>query len=112
MVFGEISVHGFIGGEAQADAGSNQAVRFFGRIFADDSESDLARTNLLQSLTAGNQFAVRREDGRNADDVASSDSGVAEGQLKTGKTFAMVVDAFGDENFLSNKRHSAGPRPP
>src|SRR5579885_2739621 len=83
-------------------------MRLLGGIFADHGERDLSWTNVLQTFAAGNQFAIRRKDRGNADDIACRDTGVAQRQLETGKSFAMFSDALGEEDLLSDERHSAG----
>src|SRR5579863_4790128 len=83
-------------------------MRFLRRIFADNGESDLSRFDVLQTFAARNQFAVRREDRRNADDVARSDARISQSQLKARKPFPMFSDAFGKKNFLRDERHGAG----
>ena len=81
---------------------------FFGGIFADYGERDLSRLDVFQAFAARNQFAVWREDGGNADDVARSDSRIPQSQLKARKPFAMFSDAFGEKYFLRDERHGAG----
>src|SRR5713226_8153774 len=107
-MLGQIAIHGFVAGQRQANAGSDEPVRFLGGIFADDRERDLAGPDMLQSFAARNQFAVGREDGGNANDVARRNACVPQGELKTRKPFTMFTDAFGEEDFLSNERHGAG----
>src|SRR5207245_7589212 len=93
-----------------ADAGGDQAMRFLGGIFADYGECDLSRPNVLQAFAARDQFTIRREDGGDANDVASRDARVAKREFETGEPFAMFTDAFGEKYFLSDKRHGAGVR--
>src|SRR5882762_6093145 len=112
MVLGEIAVHGFVAGKRQADAGGDQAVRFLGGIFTDHGERDLSWLDVLQAFAAGNQFTTGREDRRDANDVTCGDARIAQRQLKTGKPLTMFTDTFGQKNLLSDKRHSAGTRPP
>src|SRR5437588_10725874 len=108
VMFGQITIHGFVAGQRQANAGSDEPVRFLGGIFADDRERDLAGPDVLQSFAAGNQFAVGREDGGDADDVACRNPCVPQGELEARKPFAMFTDAVGEEDYLSNERHCAG----
>src|SRR5260370_23114500 len=108
MVLGQISIHGFIAGEREADACSDEAVRFLGGILADDGESDLPELDVLQSFAAGDQLAVGREDRGDTADVACRNACVPEGELKARKSFTMFTDAFGEKNFLSDERHGAG----
>src|SRR6185437_4669380 len=105
MMFGEITEHGFVARESQADAGSNEAVCFTRLIFADDGEGDLAGLEVFQSFAARNQFAMRRKNGRNANDVAGCNAGVAQGELKARQAFAVLSDPLGEENFLRDERH-------
>src|SRR6202011_4750782 len=74
VMLGKISVHGFVGRKGQADARGDEPVRFTRGIFADDRERNLSGLNVLQPFAAGNQFAIWRENGSNADDVARRDS--------------------------------------
>jgi hypothetical protein len=108
VMLGQVAVHGLIAGQREADAGSDEAMRFLGGVFADNGESDLAGLDVLQAFAARNEFAVGRKDRRDANDVAGGDTCVAEGQLKAGKSFAMFADAFGEEDLLSDERHGAG----
>src|SRR5258708_16211046 len=61
-MLGKIAVHRFIARKREADAGSDEAMRFLGGIFADDRERYLAGPDVLQSFAARDQFAIRRED--------------------------------------------------
>jgi hypothetical protein len=63
---------------------------------------------VLQAFAAGNQFTIGREDGRDADDVASGNARVAQGQLEAGEPFSMFPDTFREEDLLRDKRHGAG----
>src|SRR5215472_3905129 len=81
---------------------------FFRRILANDGKRHLAGLEMLQAFASGNQFAIRREDGGNADDVAGGDAGIAQGQLETGEPFPMFPDTFREEDLLRDKRHGAG----
>src|SRR5450631_2969393 len=83
-------------------------MRFFGGIFADHRERDLTRLDVLQSFAARNQFAIGREDRRDAHDVARRNSRVPESELKARKPFTMFSDAFGEKYFLCDERHGAG----
>src|SRR5579871_5261392 len=108
MMLGEIAVHRFVAGQRQTDTLGDEPVRFFGGIFADDGERDLPGLDVFQTFAARNQFAVWREDRRNADDVASSNSRISQSQLKARKPFPMFSDAFGEKYFLRDERHGAG----
>src|SRR6266436_8644143 len=108
MMLRQISIHGFVAGKSEADAGGDEAMGFLGGIFADDGERDLAGLDVLQTFAARNQFAIGRKNRGNANDVARGDARVAEGELKARKSFTMFTDAFGEEDFLSDERHGAG----
>src|SRR5260370_3800342 len=108
MMLGQIPVRGFVGGQGETNARGDQAVRLFGGILADDRESDLAELDVFQTLAAGDELAVRREDGGNTNNIAGGNSCVSQSELKTRKPFAMFTDAFGEKNFLSDERHGAG----
>jgi hypothetical protein len=105
MMLGQITVHGFVAGQRQPDARGDQAVRFFGGILADHRKSHLSGFDVLQTFAARNQFAVRRKNRRDADDVARRNSRVAQSQLKTRESFTMLTDAFGEKYFLCDERH-------
>jgi len=81
------SQHGFVAGQRQADARSDEAVRFLGGIFADDLERDLPGLDVLQSFTARNQFCVGRENGGDANDVARGNASVPQSELETREPF-------------------------
>jgi len=65
---------------------------------------------VLQSFAARDQFAIGREDGGDPHDVARRNARVAKRELEAGEPFAMFSDAFGEKDFLSDKRHGAGVR--
>src|SRR5216684_1166370 len=108
MMLGQITIHRLVAGQRQANAGGDKPVRFLGGVFADDRERDLPGFDVLQSLAAGNQFAVGWEDGGDANDVARGNASVPQSELETREPFTMFTDAFGEEDFLSNERHGAG----
>ena len=83
-------------------------MRFFGGIFADYRKGDLARLEMFQTFTARNEFAIWREDGGNADNVAGGDPRVAQGQLEAGEPFAMFPDTFREKDLLRDESHGAG----
>jgi hypothetical protein len=109
-MLGKVAVHRFVAGKGKTDTCGNQAMRFFGGIFANDRECDLAGPDMLQAFAARDQFTIRREDGGDADDVASRNARVAKREFKTGEPFAMFTDAFGEKYLLSDERHGAGVR--
>src|SRR5579862_9843935 len=108
----KVAVHGFIAGQSQADAGGDQPVWFLGGVLANHGKRDLPGLDVLQAFAAGNQFAVGRKNGRDTNDVARRDARIPQCKFKTGKPLTMFTDAFGQKYFLSDKRHSAGARPP
>src|SRR6266481_9345638 len=110
MMLGQIAIHRFVAGKGEADAGGDEAMRFLGGIFADDGEGYLAGLDVLQSFAARDQFAIGREDGGDAHDVAGCDARVAKRKLEAGEPFAMFSDALGEKYLLSDKRHGAGVR--
>src|SRR5262249_48496709 len=107
-MFGKITVHCFISGKRESNAGGDQPMRLFGRILADDGECDLPWANMFQSLAARDQFAVRGKNRGDAYDVARGDSRAAECELKAATSLAMFADAFGEKKLLSDERHGAG----
>jgi hypothetical protein len=72
----------------------------------------LSGLGVLQAFAARDQFAVWREDRRNADDVARSNTRISESQLKARKPFPVFSDAFGEKNFLRDERHGSVWVPP
>src|SRR5260370_41162009 len=99
-MLGQVSVHGFVAGERQTDAGGDEAVRFLGGILADDGEGDLPGLHVLQAFAARNQFTVGRKNRGDADDFARGDSWIWQGETETLKPFHAFSGAFGAENFL------------
>ena len=81
---------------------------FFRRILANDGKRHLAGLEMLQTFASGNEFAIWREDGRDADDVTGSNARVAQRQLEAGEPFSMFSDTFREEDFLRDERHGAG----
>src|SRR5260370_5641058 len=108
MMLGQISVHGFVARQRKSDACGDQAVGLFGGVFADDRKGDLAELDVFQSFAAGDQFAVGREDGGHANDVAGGNSRISQSEFEARKPFTMFTDAFGEKYFLSYERHGAG----
>src|SRR3984957_466727 len=77
-------------------------------VLADNGESDLSRLEMLEPFTARDQFAVRRKNRGDANDVARGNSGISEGELEARKPLAMFSDSLGEENFLRYERHVPG----
>ena len=67
-------------------------MRFTGRIFSHYREDDFSRVQVFDTVFARYQLALRREDGRDADQVLSSDSRVAQRQLERGEALAVFPD--------------------
>src|SRR5215469_16990247 len=107
MMLGKVAVHRLIRRKAQANAGGDQPVRFARLIFADYCKRDLTRLQMFQPFTARNQLAVGRENGRDANNVASGNSGVAQGKLEARKALAVFSNSLGEENFLRDERHES-----
>src|SRR5580698_8575690 len=105
MMFRQVAEHGLVGGQRQANARGDEAMRFARLIFADNREGYLAGLDVLQAFAAGNQFAVGRENRGDANDVARGNACVAQRQLKAGKALAVFPDSLGEENFLRDERH-------
>src|SRR5580692_13118010 len=105
MMFRQVAEHGLVGGQRQANARGDEAMRFARLIFADNRERYLAGLDVLQAFAAGNQFAVGRENRGDANDVARGDARVAQRQLKARKALAVFPDSLGEENFLRDERH-------
>lgn len=85
-------------------------MRLAGLIFADHRERNLPGLQMLQPFAARDQFAMRREDRGNANDIARSDSRIPQGELKARQALAVFSDSLGEENFFRDERHGAGLR--
>src|SRR5437879_13630649 len=99
-MLGQISVHGFVAGKREADAGGDEAVRFLGGILADDGERYLAGLHVLEPFGAGYYFPVGRGDRGDAEDGTRGNARVAEAEVAARKSLTMFTDAFGAENFI------------
>jgi hypothetical protein len=71
-------------------------------VFGDHGEDDLAGREELEAFLARDEFAVRWEDGGDANEVLGRDAGVAERELEGGETFFMLADAFGEKKTRGN----------
>ena len=54
VMFREVAEHLFVAGKSEADASSNQSMRFASLIFGDDAEGDLAVLEVLEAFAARN----------------------------------------------------------
>src|ERR1700734_1672236 len=77
-------------------------------VLANNGERDLSRFEMLEPFTARDQFAVRRKNRGDANDVARGDPGVSQRELEARKPLAMFSDSLGEENFLCDERHVPG----
>src|SRR4029077_3172573 len=77
-------------------------VRLAGTVFGDNRKDDFTRVKKFQARGAGYKLAVGREDGRNADQVLSSDASVPQGEFEGSETFPMFTDPLGEENPLGD----------
>src|SRR5579863_1122797 len=107
MVFGEVSVHRFVGGQSKAYARGDQPMRFARLILADDGERDLAGLEVLQSFAPRDQFAGRWKNRGDAHNVACGDAGVTQGKLKARQALAVLSNPFSKENVLRDERHES-----
>jgi hypothetical protein len=57
-------------------------MRFTGGVFRDDGKNHLARRKVSQAFFAGDELALGWKDGRNPNQILSSDSGIAKSQLE------------------------------
>jgi hypothetical protein len=108
MVFGQIPEHGLISRQSKANSRGNQSMRLARLVLADNGESDLSRLEMLEPLTARDQFAIRRKNRGDANDVARGNSSVSQRELEARKPLAMFSDSLGKENFLRYERHVPG----
>src|ERR1700689_3397819 len=108
MVFRQIPEHGFVSRQSESDARGNQSMRLSRLVLAYYGESDLSRLEMLEPLTARDQFAVRRENRGDANDVARGNSGVSEREFEARKPLMMFSDSLGEKNFLRDERHVPG----
>src|SRR5277367_3695531 len=106
VVLAEVAVGVAVAGNGYADARCYEAMRFASRVFGDDGEDDFAGIEVLQTFFARDEFCLRREDGRDADQVLRRDAGVAEGQFKGGEAFLVFAYTFGKEQPLRDHAFS------
>lgn len=75
-------------------------MRFASAVFGDDGEDHFARMKVLKPGRAGNQLAIRGKNRRNANEILSSDPGVAQREFERSEALAMFAHAFGKEDPL------------
>src|SRR5262249_41518066 len=85
-----------------------EVVQLFRRILTNNHKHHLAGLEMFQSFASRNQFAIRRKDEGNANNVASDDARIAQNQFEAGEPFPMFPDTFREEDLLRDKHHSAG----
>jgi hypothetical protein len=103
-MFADLSVLFAYGRHGQADSCTHHARRFVGRSLGQDAICDLARLKLGKALFFRDYFAMGRENTGHADKVENFDSRVAQGQLETLQTRAMLADALGKKYFTRYER--------
>src|ERR1700722_2355205 len=108
MVLRQIPEHGFVGRQSKANSRGNQSMRLARLVLTDNGESDLTRLQMLEPFTARDQFAVRRKNRGDANDITRGDSGVSQRELEARKPLAMFSDSLGEKNFLRYERHVPG----
>ena len=102
VMFAQIAVSITIGRDSYAYARGQQAVRLVSRVFRHYGKDDLTRVQKLQSLGARDQFALWRENRRDANQILGSDTGVTQRQLKRCKTFPVFADPLGEKDSLGD----------
>src|SRR5512143_1862466 len=65
-------------------------MRFVRGILCDDRKNHFARMKICEALRPGNQFAVWRENRRDAHQVLRSNAGIAQGELKGSQPLAVL----------------------
>jgi hypothetical protein len=78
-------------------------MRLARRGFRHNDERDLPRLEAFHPLLARQNAAIRREDARNADEIARGDAGGSERQLERRQLLTVLADAFGKEHLLGNE---------
>ena len=93
----------FIGRDGQTDGGPHQPFRFVGTDPGHDAISDLSGQEFLDPLLKGDDLAIGWKYGRDINQIAFFDPGIAQGQFK-GLQFGLVSpDPFGEKDLLGNE---------
>jgi len=103
-----IAIHGFVAGQRQADARSDEAVRSLVEFSLMTVNATWPGLDVLQSFTARNQFAVGRENGGDANDVARGNASVPQSELRNSRALSRCLPTpLVRKIFLANERHGA-----
>src|SRR6202167_4765330 len=73
-------------------------MRFVGRVVVHDGVNDLARSQSLQSVLDRDDFASRRKNRADANEIELGDPRVAQRELERSKFLAIPADALGQKN--------------
>ena len=98
-MFRKVAEEAAIARNRHAHAGCHQAVGLGSGVFAHHDVNDLTGLKLLEPFVYRYLLAIGRKDARNADEVVTSDPGVAKSHLEAAQLFAMSAHALGEEQF-------------
>jgi hypothetical protein len=105
-VLAQVAVGVAVGGDGDADAGHDEAVRLAGGVLCDDGKDDFAMVEIGEALFARDDFALRGEDGGDADEILRGDARIPKGQLEGRQTFLVSTDTLGKEKLLRDHAFS------
>ena len=108
----KISVRATIGGNSQPDRGGNETVAFVGLRSRHDTMRNFPRVHQLLTALARNDFAIGRENRRDADEVAIGDTGASQRLLERGQLFPMDADSSREKLCVGTIVSSPLLRPP
>jgi len=109
MMFAQIAILIFIGGNRQADGSRQLSPRFVGGASRNHGEGDRAGDQQLDALFFGYDLTARREDAGHADQVADRNPRVAQRQFEGPQFLLMEPNAFGKEHFFGDEQHVTSP---
>jgi hypothetical protein len=101
----QVSVLRGIAGNRDAHRRRYQPMRFVGRVIAHHGKNDLPRRQVLQSFLLAEQFAVRRKNRFDADQVKLGDSRRAQRHFERSQLLAMSPYTFGQKRPFRDRSH-------
>src|SRR3984957_17409851 len=89
----------------EADAGGDETAEFVSLGPRHHAKRDLARTQRGDADLARNEFALRRQDRRDRDQILLLDIGIAQRIFEGCQLLAVDADAAGDKDALGKWKH-------
>jgi hypothetical protein len=103
MMLCEVAVMIPVFRNCNADGGSDQTMGLIGCVLAHDTVNDLSRREQLRPFGSGDQFAMRRENAGDLDEIKLGDMGITEGHLEAGQFFFVLTDSLRKKHLCRNE---------